>query len=102
MKIPKHLKVGGHNILVQRHTPEQNEKSGFYDMKFDSISLTTDKNVVGRESREAEIFFHEIIERINYTYELDIRHSSVCTLSEELFAIIRNNNLDFREPKEQK
>ena len=48
------------------------------------------------ESRLAEIFMHEIMESLKYCMQLTIEHEDLSALSEGLFSVIRNNDLDFR------
>ena len=49
------------------------------------------------ESRQAEGFLHEIIEMLKYSLQSEINHDDLSALSEGLFSVIRDNNLDFRK-----
>ena len=93
MIIPNKLKFGGHSIPIEGHGKKQNEKQGYYDMTHDFISIVNDMDL--SESIIAEIFMHEIIEMINHRYGLELQHKTIIILSETLFSVMRDNNLDF-------
>ncbi len=52
------------------------------------------------ESAQAEAYLHELIEVIVHDNELKLNHYKISILSEQLFAIIRNNDLDFGAEKD--
>lgn len=93
MRIPKKIKIGGHDILILRHAENQNDWLGFYDARNNTISLTTDTRIT--ESALAEGFLHEILEAINNKYESKLDHQALTVLSEVLFAVLRDNDLGF-------
>jgi len=96
MDIPRKLKAGGHRLPVKRHDDNQNYQLGFYDPDLSHISLNDSERVM--EDIQAETFMHEIFEVICHIYNIDIPHEVLTLQSEVLFAIIRDNNLDFRKP----
>ena len=52
------------------------------------------RNDLGED--ESEVFMHEIFEVINDRCDLQLKHSQLSTLSEVLWQIITDNDLDFR------
>jgi hypothetical protein len=94
MKIPKKLKIGGHEIEVRRATTS---RLAAFDLGIHEISISADGSFP--ESKLSEAFLHEIIEGIMVLNDLKCKddHTEITTLSEALFAVIRNNDLDFRK-----
>ena len=93
MKIPNYILASGHKVNIRRHSNQDNEKPGFYNSWFSTINITNDNELP--ESGEAEILMHEIIEMTNAEYDMKLPHQTISTLSQQLFAVIRNNKLDF-------
>lgn len=97
MNIPKKLTIGGHEYDIEvLNGGTRFTKYGDHSAWDNQIRINTDGTP---ESVQAEALFHELIEAINNRNELDLKHNVICSLSEGLFAIIRNNNLDFRKGK---
>lgn len=92
MKIPASIRIGGHDVEIKKICEPNFHDYGDYNRWFSLIRLNTDGV---KESKMAETFLHEIIEAINGKNELKMEHHVIMTLSEDLFAIIRNNKLDF-------
>jgi hypothetical protein len=91
MNIPDSIKIGGHIIPIERKAHGDIGSSGQYVIHSQTIELVD----TGPEDRIAETFLHEIIEGIKYFNQLELSHQAVCTLSESLFDVLRNNKLDF-------
>ncbi len=93
MKIPKTIKMGGHKIKVRQ--VDENELSntgdfhGWPQIIRIGVSGTT-------ESGQAETLLHEILEAAKFKYNLDLDHKDLTIISEVLFAVIRDNKIDFR------
>ena len=96
MIIPKSIMIGGHKVEIKLENRRELEKLGDFDIWFDLIRINNDGL---SEDRQAETFLHEIFEAITTFYNIEIEHQSLTTISEVLFSIIRQNNLDFRTPK---
>jgi len=92
MKIPKLIRVGGHDITIKLVKSDDMKQSGDYDTWYDVIRINMDSLP---ESSQAEILLHEILEAISKKYNLELEHKTLTIISESLFAIIRNNKLDF-------
>lgn len=98
MKIPDKIKLGAHNITIQKVPMSEIENGGLFDSLNYNIRLRNDINEP--ESKRSECFLHEIIESIRYIHNMEINHKEVTTLSECLFQVIRDNNLIFSEIEE--
>jgi len=92
MKIPKQIKVGGHIIKVERHKENENDNLGFYTSFHEIVSVRDDLPI---GSKATEVFLHEILEVIKMKYDIKIDHKDLNIVSEILFAIMRENNLNF-------
>ena len=92
MKIPKSLKVGGHKIAVEKVNTKDIESGGEYNYYYNLIRIRIDDCP---ESSISECFLHEIIECIKVRNQLNIDHTHLTVLSEGLFQVIRDNELNF-------
>jgi hypothetical protein len=97
MKIPERIRIGAHEITIQKVKSREEREFGSYDRWFSTININNDET---KEDVQAEAFLHEIVEGINATYELKLDHPVITTVSEVLFDTIRRNDLDFREKEE--
>jgi hypothetical protein len=93
--IPKTVKIGAYSIEVQRFNRGRGESSdewgrtNLFDMR---IGIRDDLP----EPLEAQVFLHEIVEIALKRLDInDLPHHTLSLIAEELFAIIRNNELDF-------
>lgn len=99
MKIPASIKIGGHDIKITRCKPNEISSHGEYYGRGLEIRLDDDYDLP--ESRQAECFLHETIEAIRHLYNLKFDHAELVIISEQLFAIIRNNGLRFDSPEKE-
>ncbi len=95
MKIPKKILSSGHDVIIKKvRGGSLNPQAGCYLPWENEICI----NINGTsESMQAEAFLHEIVENINASNELELKHNVITILASQLFAIIRNNKLDFRK-----
>jgi hypothetical protein len=99
MKIPANLKILGHNYTVKidpvsaRHT---HNTSGTCCSSTQEIEL--DSNAP--ESSQAETLLHEIFEALKYHLDMSdvLKHDTLSQLSECLFCVMRDNELNFCAP----
>jgi hypothetical protein len=92
MRIPQKLKVIGKtvSVVVLKELDEETTLGQWkgvdkvIELKRDGVDMN-------------EIFLHEIIECINDRCDLNLKHSTLSTLSEVLFQVIKDNGLDFRK-----
>lgn len=106
MKIPLSIKIGAHDVSVER--PDSNEDIGEKNGEDLGDTLVAqnrirvcskyDGNDVP-ESMQAEIFLHEIIHYILFQAGYGTCEGEVCAAAGGLLQVIRDNNLDFGRPK---
>ena len=95
MEIPSKVKILGHEYLVcYDEKIFMTENSGCAKACANTLEIKLSPQVP--ESRQAEAFMHEIFEMIKYTLNIELEHSDLSAVSEILFAVIRDNKLDFR------
>jgi hypothetical protein len=92
MRIPKHIKIGGHRYKVNRI---KGSGMGGADTGQKEIIIGPDGSFP--ESTLSETVLHEIIEIIAVNYDMALRqdHKELTALSEVLFGVMRDNKLDF-------
>ncbi|HEC65161.1 MAG TPA: hypothetical protein ENI23_07705 [bacterium] len=96
MDIPKKVLIGGHEYPVEVFNGGARfANAGDLNTWTQEIRINTMDD--HPESSQAEAFLHEIIEAINHDNELKLEHRNITILGAQLFAVIRNNNLDFRK-----
>lgn len=93
MNIPSAIKIGGHSIKVEIHP--QMQMSGYEGRAFISDQVIYVNGNLP-ESGQSETLIHEIIEFIDSLYELKLEHEKITTISEALFQVLRDNDLNFR------
>jgi len=93
MNIPKNIQNGGHNINIEFATSATIDNPGEFNAYYQQIRLRKEDDTP--EDAIAEALLHEIFEGIKHFNNLDIQHKDLTVLSEGLFAIIRNNHLQF-------
>jgi hypothetical protein len=102
MKIPRRIKVAGHWIkIVQAKkctfkilpTKIQLGESDNLDNTITLRLKFAGDNI--SESNIAETFLHEIIHVIDHKFNLGLKEDSVYKLSQGLFAVIRDNKINF-------
>lgn len=93
MKLPKKIKIGGHTIKIKQVKSDTLKNHGSYDNWYKEIQINIDSTT---ESTQAEALLHEIIEAIKGVNNLDLDHKDLTVISENIFAVIRNNKIDFR------
>ena len=90
--IPKKIKIGAKKYDVVRgdHMKDRGNTSpasvNFYDLKIWVSEKANDFN--------SECFMHEVVEAINYQYELGLPHNKITILGEVLYQIIKENKLE--------
>jgi hypothetical protein len=95
MKIPKNIKINAHNIDVKILPTQDIDNTGMFDSFYYGIRLRGSDTP---ETKQSEAFLHEIIEAIIHINNISMDHTHLTVLSEQIFAVIRNNNLSFNQP----
>ena len=92
MKIPKHLKIGGHIYRVyyfDRGKKDANERLGSTKPYQNKIWITTDVP----QSHQESTLLHEILEIINSLNDLELTENKICVLETNLYQILSENKL---------
>ncbi len=103
MKIPKLIKISGHEIKIKiKKNLVLNEKHCFglsylVQNKIELAKYCVDEPVP--ESRQAETFLHEIIHYINTIHSIGLSEKKTDELALALFQTIRDNVLNFLDKK---
>ncbi|MCK4330867.1 hypothetical protein KAX02_13635 [candidate division WOR-3 bacterium] len=95
MNIPNLIKFGGHQIKIEKVLNKDIDGPGEYNDYYRVIRIRKDTGI--SEDVVAEVFLHELLEVIRICNNLEINHTYLTVLSEGLFQIIRDNNLNFSE-----
>jgi len=97
MKIPERLDILGYEYQVLNEVTHNDSHYGHAKHKDAKIILYSSPDYTMPEQIEAETLLHEIIHSIDTALCLDLDENTVTRLSKGLFAVIRQNNLDFRK-----
>ena len=92
MKLLKEVKIGGHRYKVIFKDLDKNEASNNC-----GYCRTTDNEIyinssMSQEQQESTLL-HEIIEAINFNYQLDLEHNKIQTLEATLYQVLKDNKL---------
>ncbi len=93
MKIPNKIKLGGHIINVELVDMAHINGPGDYDNYHNLIRIEDELNA--REDNVSECLLHEILEAIKAKNNLNIDHTELTVVSEVLFQVLRDNDLNF-------
>lgn len=95
MNIPDKVKIGAYNysIIIDDKLALKNGTQGTQCANTLEIKLDAGIALQNREST----LLHEIIEAINYHYELKIEHHVISTLESTLYQVIKDNPDIFKE-----
>ena len=93
MKIPESIKVGGHDIKVDFADTAHSPAMGQYNSYANVILLEREGDTP--EDNVSECLLHEILEVIKQKNNLAVDHAVLTVISECLFQVFRDNDLDF-------
>ena len=98
MKIPKLVKISGHNIVVEvkEHVVDGNQEacSGMAYLLQDRIEVAEKWNGVKvSEDAKGEAFIHEAIHHIDSKYSIGLKEKQVEKLGSGMYAFLRDNSL---------
>ena len=94
MKIPKKLKIGSHVYTIEHVNlglTDQNTDLGLCRATKNEITINSNPGIA--LSQQEATLFHEIIEAINYNYELELNHQQITTISEAFYQVLKDNKL---------
>ena len=98
MKIPKTLKVGGniYKIVFPYNFTERYDRNGDCDSDILQIRIADSFDKERRFPREKieQIFIHELLHAISYTYNADkLEEEPLTRLAEGLYQVLKDNDL---------
>lgn len=94
MNIPSILKIGGHDYTVTKNPACQIDGlvcCGAHNGSLETIQVNLNHPLGTQQAT----LVHEIIEAINWMHELKLEHTAICTLSEVLYQVLKDNDLYF-------
>ena len=102
MKIPKKLKIGGHDfdVILKKPTDKEKGYNNWGKTFFANNEMMIDNDL--SQSRQEEVFLHEILhccfEMSGLNKELDDKKQKseediICNLTAILYQILKDNNL---------
>jgi len=53
--------------------------------------LTIELDPTGKRSHQMEVFIHEVVEQLNYRYELNLPHNTISALGAGIFQVLNDN-----------
>lgn len=86
MKIPSHLKIGGHEVRVEVVPLED---CGQFDPKTNTISIA---NSLPRSQQEVTLI-HEILHALNQNLDDGMSHIFLESLSQQLYQVFSDNHM---------
>jgi len=91
MKLPSSLKIAGYEYSVvyevHRSRDRGSNNPASCNSKAQTIWIDTDQH---RESQESSLI-HEVLEALDYHYELGLSHQTIATLETGLYQVLRDN-----------
>ena len=90
MKLPKSVRIGGHEVIVIL--------SDWDDGRMGASNIVDNKIHINRNcscTQQESTLLHEILEYINSSCNLELRHEQICTLEVILYQTIKDNKLIF-------
>lgn len=88
MNIEK-IKIGGINYKLKQMDNYARDFGMMGSHCGNSSEIIIDKGLA--ECRKYKTIIHEILEAINFEYELDLDHNKITTLETSLYAVIKDN-----------
>ena len=93
--IPKKVKISGHIVQIEvtkdRVKYHGTDSSGCAALMQNKIFIEANNNI----QFQHEVLMHEILEHINYQYQIEMPHDKLTTLSQALYQVMKDNKLKF-------
>lgn len=95
MKIPDKIKMSGRMVEVERLlSADMAGEIGDFSNWRSRIRIASDADIDPQQAGVS--LLHEIVECLNNRFEYKIPHQTIQGLAENLYQILRDNDLDFR------
>ena len=92
MKIPKKLKIGGYLYTVEMRERDKNDGSNNPGASFCRYQKIFIEKNAHKEQQESSLI-HEILETIDYHYQLKMDHDKLSVLETALYQVLKDNKL---------
>lgn len=93
MFIPQKLKVLAHTYTVNESNEPQLGRGTSGSCCSNLLKIELDSSMP--QTRKEETFLHEIFEALIYHLDIKIEHTDLSALSEGLYTVMRDNELNF-------
>lgn len=91
--LPRVIKIGGLEILVEESTSLASNRDRFGEYSFIEQKITIDKSIP--HGKKMETLIHEILEAINVYLELGLPHDKLTVLGFMLYQVLKDNEIEF-------
>lgn len=85
------LKILGHEYTVGICDEIMPDTGNFAEIIFKKCQIVISSHV--SQSKKEEGLIHEIVEALNYHFEMDLPHPKIMQLSEGLYQVLKDNGL---------
>lgn len=89
MEIPKKVKIGSHIYECKYDDKLSRDSNRMGNSCGNSLEMTIDPTLP-RQNQESTLL-HEILEQIDYRYELNLEHDKITVLETALYQVIKDN-----------
>lgn len=89
MELPATVKIGGHIYQVKTSSTLARDSDVHGSSCGNALEITID-TTIPKQNQES-VLLHEIIEQINYRYELRLEHRQISVLESAIYQVIRDN-----------
>ncbi|MFT9493405.1 hypothetical protein [Anaerosolibacter sp.] len=93
MGIPKEIKIGGYDYTVSMENSLSRDNNAFGMSCGNAQTIKIDATLP-KQNQESTLL-HEIIEQINFRYELRLPHEQITILESALYQVLKDNKLSF-------
>lgn len=100
MKMPDSIKIGAHSFDVKIVPNLKDDSAHNCCGRCNGSEQKIEINPCYPQSCQEATLIHEIIEGINYLYELGLEHHQITILEETLYQVLKENRLHFDDGEE--
>lgn len=87
--LPQKLKIAGYNYVVETDPILIRDRSRMGESCANALTITLDPTVPKQVQETA--LLHEILEQVNYHYELKLEHAQISVLETALYQVWQDN-----------
>lgn len=103
MKIPRRIRIIGREFTIVREHESLFRENCYGTIEWDECKIRMrEKKPYYLEFQEAQTLLHEIVHGVDFSMGIHLDEEQTTRLSTGLMAVIRDNNLDFRKPPDER